>query len=166
MQRLLLYLLLLGATVNLAAGARRPAVERAILSQDHYAHADRAAAAVSQFVPKDAPLAVVGYDQDLVGELDAAVWFDYRAKWLLYPRDVRSYRVAPDDPLLLRAPPGEPSPAVGARADYLTQPYVLFFRVTAPPNLPPASLTILARDSMWVLARSGGDARARTVPNK
>lgn len=152
-QRILIGLLLLGAAVNVAAGARRPAVERAILSRDHYAHADRAAAAVRRLVSKDAPLAVVGYDGDLVDELDAAVWFDYRAKWLLYPRDLRVYRVSPEDPTQLRPVPGEPPRPGNRRADYLNLPYVLFFRVTHAPVLPPAKLEILEQDPMWVLAR-------------
>jgi len=158
MRRVLLYLLLLGAAVNLSAGVRRPVVERAILSRDHYAHADRAAEAVVRLVPPDASLAVVGYDQDLLDELDAAVWFDYRSKWLLYPRDFQVYRVAPENPLLLRPVPGEATSAVDAPADYLKHPFLLFFRVTAPPSLPTANLKILAQDPMWVLARSGGPA--------
>ena len=150
----MLGLLLLGAAVNLAAGARRPTVEHSILSRDHYAHADRAAQAVTRLLPSQAPLAVVVYDRDLVGELDAAVWFDYRSKWLLYPRDIQVFRVAPEDPLLLRAAPGEPPPQDSAQAEYLTRPYVLFFRVTGPPTLPKSDLEILAKDPMWVLART------------
>lgn len=158
----MLGLLLLGATVNLAAGARRPTVEHSILSRDHYAHADRAAQAVTQFLPAQAPLAVVVYDGDLVDELDAGVWFDYRSKWLLYPRDIQVFRVAPEDPLQLRAVPGEPAPEGRVRAEYLTRPYVIFFRVTGPPSLPKADLEILAEDPMWVLVRTRPEAAARS----
>jgi hypothetical protein len=166
MQRLIVGLLLLGATVNLAAGARRPSIERAILSGDHYAHADRAAEAVVRLLPPGAPLTVVVYDQDLVGELDTGVWFDYRTKWLLYPRDVQVYRVAPENLFELRATQGETSWEPHASADYLSHPYVLFFRATAPPALPPGRLEILARDSMWVLTRTGGAPTVRFKARK
>lgn len=153
MQRLIVGLLLLGATVNLAAGARRPSIERKILSGDHYAHADRAAEAVKRLLPPGAPLTVVVYDGDLVGELDTGVWFDYRIKWLLYPRDVQVYRVAPEKMLELRATQGETSWEHHASADYLSHPYILFFRAAAPPARPPGRLVLLARDPMWVLTR-------------
>jgi hypothetical protein len=145
-------LLLLGAAVNLAAGARRPLVERAILSGDHYAHADRAAEAVARNVPAGAPLHVVVYDADMLGELDAGVWFDYRVKWLLYPRRIVVARVDPNDPRALRPAPGAPPPP-NPRAVYPAGSYVLFFRASAPPTLPPTPLEPLAEAPMWVLAR-------------
>ena len=153
LQRIVLAGLLLGAAVNLAAGARRPAIERAILAGNHYAHADSAARAVNQLVPPEEPLAVVVYNGDMLDELDVAVWFDYRSKWLLYPRDLVLFRVDPTQPLRRVAAPGDPPPPSG-EAGYLRSAYLLFFRATAPPTLPKADLEILAQDPMWILARS------------
>lgn len=151
--------LVLGAAGNLAAGARRPLVERAILSSDHYAYADRAAQAVQRSVPAGEPLQVVVYDGDTLDELDAAVWFDFRAKWLLYPRRILLTRVDPNDPSVLRAAPGTPPPADPA-ARYPVGSYVLFFRASAAPVLPALEFERLAEERMWVLARrtqrSGG----------
>ena len=148
------------AAVNLAAGARRPAIERAILAGNHYAHADSAARAVNQLVPPEEPLAVVVYDGDMLDELDVAVWFDYRSKWLLYPRDLVLFRVDPTQPLRRVAAPGDPPPPSG-EAGYLRSSYLLFFRATAPPTLPKADLEILAQDPMWILARSRAAGASR-----
>jgi hypothetical protein len=148
----LVVLLLSGAALNLAAGVRRPLRERAILGGDHYTHADAAAAVVTRTLPPGAPLAVVVYDGDMLGELDAAVWFDYRSRWLLYPRHVEVSRVAPQNPLQSRLVPGSSVPPV-PRPAYLDSEFVLFFRVTAPPVVPGLPLEELDRGTMWVLTR-------------
>src|SRR5688500_8174828 len=86
--------LLIAAGVNLAAGARRPLRERAILSTGHYPAADRAAAAVLQHLRPDEPLTLVTYDGDMLDQLNCAVWAGYRLRWLLYPRQIRRVQVA------------------------------------------------------------------------
>jgi hypothetical protein len=144
--------LILGAAVNLAAGARRPFIERSILAGNHYAHADRAAGAVNRAVSPGEPVAVVVYDGDMLDELDAAVWFDYRSRWLLYPRHVELFRVDPQQSLRRVAVPGLPPPDTSVAA-YPRYRYVLFFRVTAPPVMPEP-YQILAQDPMWILART------------
>jgi len=149
--------LVFGAAGNLAAGARRPLVERAILSGDHYAYADRAAQAVQRMVPADEPLQVVVYDGDMLGELDAAVWFDFRAKWLLYPRQIIVTRVDSSDPAILRAAPGTHVP-LDIPARYPLGAYTLFFRASGAPKLPVLEFERLAEDRMWILVRRAGPA--------
>jgi hypothetical protein len=114
--------LLIAAGVNLAAGARRPLRERAMLSAGHYPAADRAAEAVRRFVPPGEPLTLVTYDGDMLGQLNCAVWADYRLRWLLYPRRFQRVQASADRDLSL--------PKIGK---------VLFFRVTKPVELPSGS---------------------------
>ena len=83
--------LLLGAVVNLAAGARRPLVERHILAGNH-AHAE----AVRRLVPPEEMLALVVYDRDMIDELDVSIWFDHRSRWLLHPRNVALTHIDPE----------------------------------------------------------------------
>ncbi len=147
--------LLAGSVLNLAAGVRRPVVERAILAGNHYAAADRAAASVEKLLPPGAPLALVVYDDDLLGELDCAIWADYRFKWLLYPRKFEVYRRTAGDALQPDARYVETSglsprpPAAGS--------YLLFFRVTAPPELLARPLELVATGENWTLARLTGE---------
>ena len=147
---LFLILLLSGAAVNLAAGVPRPLKERAILSTDHYPAADLAAAAVRLHVPAAAPLRVVVYDGDMLGELDCAIWADYRLKWLLYPRRFRLARFVRDG--AFRPDERYPPPPVPQRAGSGGE-YLLFFRVTLPPELPMRALEVLAQERMFVLVR-------------
>ena len=129
---------LIAAGVNLAAGARRPLRERAMLSTGHYPAADRAAAAVESLVRPHEPLTLVTYDGDMLDQLNCAVWAEYRLRWLLYPRTFRRVQTAPGKAPLV--------PLEGA---------VLFFRVTRPPEVPDSGLTTLERERMYVLGRPG-----------
>lgn len=92
LSRLALWLLLAGAGLNLAAGLRRPLVERAILARGHYPAMDAAADTVRRRVPADASFALIGYEADMLEELDLSIWADYRTKWLLYPRRPEVYQ--------------------------------------------------------------------------
>jgi hypothetical protein len=130
--------LLIAAGVNLAAGARRPLRERAMLSAGHYPAADRAAEAVRRLVPPDEPLTLVTYDGDMLDQLNCAVWAEYRLRWLLYPRRIKSVQIAPG------AWPREPGDT-----------RFLFFRVTAPPQLSERIFLVQERGPMWVLAVPG-----------
>lgn len=146
--------LLAGSVLNLAAGVRRPAVERAILAGNHYAAADRAAAAVAAHVPPGASLSLVVYDDDLLGELDCAIWADYRFKWLLFPRKFEVYRPTPQGTL-------QPDPRYrGPDAPHSQFPsagdYLLYFRVTAPPERTSRPLQTFAHGENWILARLSG----------
>lgn len=128
--------LLIAAGVNLAAGARRPLRERAILSVGHYPAADRAADAVRKFIRPDEPLTLVTYDGDMLDQLNCAVWADYRLRWLLYPRRFERLQVSADS--LPRLP---------------VKGGILFFRVTAAPEPPDSGLRLLEQEPMFVLAR-------------
>jgi hypothetical protein len=149
-------LLLAGAALNLAAGARRPLAERAILAQGHYPAADRAAAAVRRHVPPGKPLALVVYAGDMLGELDCGIWADYRLKWLLYPGSHAALRADRDGRVLRPLRYGPPPRAVPDHAQgsatYELSEYVLCFRVTAPPVLPAGPARVLERGEMFVLA--------------
>lgn len=142
-----------GALLNLAAGARRPLVERRILSQGHYPEADRAAEAVRRFVPPGAPLALVGYEGDTLGELDCAIWADYRFKWLLYPRRFDAYQETVSRELRLRRSYSTLDESYRPVPDFGADRYVLFFRVTSPPEFPGPRLRVLARGEMFLLAQ-------------
>lgn len=126
--------LLIAAGVNLAVGARRPLRERSILSLGHYPAADRAAESVRRHVPPDEPLTLVTYDGDMLGQLNCAVWAEYRLRWLLYPRQFKRVQLSPDQ--------SPPLPNKGK---------ALFFRVTAPVELPTTQLEVLEQGAMFAL---------------
>jgi hypothetical protein len=128
--------LLIAAGVNLAAGARRPLRERAMLSVGHYPAADRAAEAVRRLVPPDEPLTLVTYEGDMLDQLNCAVWAEYRLRRLLYPRKFERVQVIPGQSLSLR------------RAGK-----VLFFRVTQPVELPAGGVLPLERGPMFALVQ-------------
>jgi hypothetical protein len=111
-------------------------VEHRVLRGDHYARADLAAAAVRARVPAGEPLTVVVYEGDRLNLLDCDTWFEYRIRWLLYPRSLRVARVP-----------------VGGGAERLPG-YVLSFRVTAPPTAPERPHEVLSRGPMFILART------------
>lgn len=144
-RNLVLAALLAGAALNLAAGARRPFRERALVHQGYYAEAQQAAAQVDRSLPPGTPLNLVVYENDYVGAMDGSVWAETYLKWLLYPRIVAMFRAAPDGSL--RTPDGRPP--LG---------YTLFFRVTAPPNATTSGLRILGRGNNWTLAESAEGA--------
>ncbi len=130
--------LLIAAGVNLAAGARRPLRERAMLSAGHYPAADRAADAVRRLAAPDEPLTLVTYDGDMLDQLNCAVWADYRLRWLLYPRRFQRLQLSP-----------------GKKAELPASGKVLFFRVTQPPAFPSGTPPPLEQGSMWALTPAG-----------
>lgn len=150
-------LLLLGAAVNLAAGARRPFVERALHRTGRYAVADRAEAAVRAALPPSARLGLVVYAGDTVENVDHAFWFDYQMKWRLYPRRLPVFVIGPDGRMRrrVRYPParvteGPPETPAG-------ELFLLLCRMRRPPDpadLPPTGRrTTLARGEGFVLVR-------------
>lgn len=128
--------LLIAAGVNLAAGARRPLRERAILSVGHYPAAERAAEAVRRHVAPDEPLTLVTYDGDMLDQLNCAVWAEYRLRWLLYPRQFKRVQL----------PRGQ--------KPYLpNEGKALVFRVTEPVELPTSRMRVLQQGEMFALVQ-------------
>jgi hypothetical protein len=145
--------LLAGAAVNLAAGVRRPTTERAILASNYYPPAQSAADAIRRLVPATARLAVVGYTNDVVEEVEIPVWIDYRLKWLLYPRVFTAYRVAADGSMERRIGYHTRNPAFTLATDLGDAEYALSFRISAPPPLPTGRWKVIAQDRGFLLAR-------------
>lgn len=151
-RRWVLVALLAGAVINLAAGARRPAIERAILASNYYPAAQSAANAIQQ-LPPNARLAVLGYATDIVEEVDMATWVDYRLKWLLYPRLFTAYRVKADGSLERRIAYQARNPSFAPATDLGDSEYALSFRISTPPTLPPGRWEVMAQDQGYLLAR-------------
>jgi hypothetical protein len=145
--------LLLGAAVNLAAGARRPTVERDLLAQGYYPPAQSASEAIRRLTPPTARLAVVGYVGDIVEEVDIPTWIDYRLKWLLYPRLFAVYQVKKDGSLERRIGYHARNVTFSPATDLGDAEYALAFRISAPPTLPPGRWDVIAQDRGYRLAR-------------
>jgi hypothetical protein len=144
--------LLLGTAVNLAAGARRPTVERDLLARGYYPPAQSASEAIRS-LPPTARLAVVGYVGDIVEEVDIPTWIDYRLKWLLYPRLFAVYQVKKDGSLERRIGYHARNPAFAPASGLGDAEYALSFRISAPPTLPPGRWEVIAQDRGYLLAR-------------
>jgi hypothetical protein len=155
--RVLLWLLVAGSAVNMAAGARRVFEERRILSTGYYPAADRAAAAILTQVPEGAALAVVGYKGDTSpdGLVDIPTWIDYRLKWLLYPRRFDAYRFTAPAAFEKRAAYAYRKPGFAPVRTFEGHEYALFFRVAQRPELPNGRVQVLADDPSFVLLRLG-----------
>lgn len=128
-------------------------VERGILASNYYSAAQSAADTITRLTPPTARLAVLGYVGDIVEEVDIPTWIDYRLKWLLYPRLFTAYRVATDGSMERRIGYHNRSPAFAAATDLGDAEYVLSFRYSAPPTLPPGQWQVIAEDRGYLLAR-------------
>lgn len=153
--KLVLGLLLAASGMNLAAGVRRPLVERRILAANYYARAEEAAALVRAHVPPGEPLAVAGYAGDVVEEVDIPTWVDYRLKWLLYPRTFTAYEIrgAGDGGTLARRGDYHALGTRFAKVEAVQEPWVLCFRVGRPPVPPSGSWATVSEGSHYLLLR-------------
>lgn len=149
---LALALLLPGALLNLAGGARRVFAERRLLDRGYYPDAYSPAGAVRRLVPVEAPLAVVVYP-DRSRDLDYDVWFDYRLKWLLYPRRFDLYREDERGEMRYRSGYVRGEAQFRPGSPFAEHPYVLFFRATQPPTWDERAGEVLARGKSWALTR-------------